>query len=296
MIFDAIVLAGGRASRLDGVSKADLVVEERTLLSLALDAAAGARQVVVVGIPPVVPLGVLVTREDPAFSGPAAAIAAGLDALALGSPHDFVLVLACDLPNSTPAVSELLARVTEGVDGVLAIDDEGHRQPLLGLYRAGPLAAAVRGRRSDIRNLSVRALLSPLDLTEIRVPAGSTEDIDTWEDAAGFGISPPHPSVQTAATKGQSMSDQDDDATLVALTQWSNRLSAALGIEGAEVDIAAVLALAGTAAHAIMRPAAPLTTYLVGYAAGVAAATNARNARFEEAAAIAVALATSDDR
>jgi molybdopterin-guanine dinucleotide biosynthesis protein A len=313
MIFDAIVLAGGRASRLDGVSKADLVIEGRTLLSLTLDATAGARQVVVVGTPSVVPAGVLLTREDPAFSGPAAAIAAGLDALLdapmVVSTADFVLVLACDVPNSALAVGELLVRATEGVngrgvdtagaDGVLAIDADGRRQPLLGLYRAGPLAAAVKDQGSGIRDLSVRALLAPLDLTELRVPSRSTKDIDTWADAASFGILPPGSPAPYASTKGQPMSDQDDDATLIALTRWSDRLTAALGIEAVEVDIEAVLALAGTAAHAIMRPAAPLTTYLVGYAAGVAAASQEpgfQSAPFNKAAAIATALAKSDTR
>lgn len=92
------------------------------------------------------------------------------------------------------------------------------------------------------------------------------------------------------------MSDRDDDATLAALTVWSDRLITALGIEGVDVDIDAVLALAGTAAHAIMRPAAPLTTYLVGYAAGVAAASASPGAGFESAAAIATALAKSGER
>ena len=277
MIFDAIVLAGGRASRLDGASKAELVVGGRSLLSLALDAAAGSRDIVVVGTPPAVPSGVLVTRESPAFGGPAAAIAAGLEALSMDPPADFVLVLACDVPHSATAVSTLLARLTDGTHGVIAVDSEGRRQPLLGVYRAEALASAVRERGSDIQNLSVRALLSALDLADVPVPPGSTDDIDTWTDAAGFGISPPSlPAAEPALpTKGSPMSDQDETATLAALTDWSDRLSAALGIEGVEVDIDAVLTLAGTAAHAIMRPAAPLTTYLVGYAAGVAAGISA---------------------
>jgi hypothetical protein len=36
--------------------------------------------------------------------------------------------------------------------------------------------------------------------------------------------------------------------------------------------VQAVLGLAGVAAHAVVRPAAPLTTYLVGFVAGRAAA------------------------
>ena len=279
MIFDAIVLAGGRASRLDGASKAELVVGGRSLLSLALDAAAGSRDIVVVGTPLTVPSGVLVTRESPAFAGPAAAIAAGLDALSANPPADFVLVLACDVPHSASAVSTLLARMSDGPHGVIAVDSEGRRQPLLGVYRAEALASAVRERGSDIQNLSVRALLSALDLADVPVPPGSTDDIDTWTDAARFGISPPSVTAPEPAlpTKGPAISDQDETATLAALTDWSERLSAALGIEGVKVDIDAVLALAGTAAHAIMRPAAPLTTYLVGYAAGVAAGIGAQS-------------------
>lgn len=55
------------------------------------------------------------------------------------------------------------------------------------------------------------------------------------------------------------------------LAEWSDEVRSALGID-ADVDVAAVLALAGVVAHAVVRPAAPLTTYLVGFAAGRAAA------------------------
>lgn len=63
------------------------------------------------------------------------------------------------------------------------------------------------------------------------------------------------------------MSDDDTDGILDA---WGAEVRAALGID-AEVDVKAVLGLAGVAAHAVVRPAAPLTTYLVGFAAGRAA-------------------------
>lgn len=57
------------------------------------------------------------------------------------------------------------------------------------------------------------------------------------------------------------------------LTQWAQEVSAALGIDGFEVDLKAVLGLAGRAANAVLRPAAPLTTFIAGYAAGRAAAS-----------------------
>ncbi|MEJ7689654.1 MAG: DUF6457 domain-containing protein [Nocardioidaceae bacterium] len=54
----------------------------------------------------------------------------------------------------------------------------------------------------------------------------------------------------------------------MSLTGWSEQLSDALGLE-LEVDIDPILDLARDAAHQIERPAAPLTTFLVGYAAGM---------------------------
>ncbi len=59
----------------------------------------------------------------------------------------------------------------------------------------------------------------------------------------------------------------DVDALLDA---WWATLSAALGLEDVPADRDAVLGLAGDAAHAVVRPAAPLTTFLAGYAAGLA--------------------------
>lgn len=201
MIFDAIVLSGGRSSRLGGEAKAALVVEGRSLLATALAAAAGARRTVVVGDATAVPAGVRVTREDPPFGGPAAGIAAGMGALAAEPGSDFILVLACDMPNSSAAVRELVTRAgtLAGTDGVVAVDQDGHRQQLLGLYRSGQLAAAVQWFGSDIQNLAVRELLAQLTLVEVPVPPGSTADVDTWPDAERFGIERP-PSLATTET------------------------------------------------------------------------------------------------
>ena len=52
------------------------------------------------------------------------------------------------------------------------------------------------------------------------------------------------------------------------LHDWIDELCDALDIE-AEVDEGLVLDLARAAAHNVTRPAAPITTYLLGYAAGL---------------------------
>ena len=56
------------------------------------------------------------------------------------------------------------------------------------------------------------------------------------------------------------------------LTQWGTAARAALrtdlGIEIPETDLQVLLDIARDAAHAVSRPAAPITTFLLGYAAG----------------------------
>lgn len=54
----------------------------------------------------------------------------------------------------------------------------------------------------------------------------------------------------------------------MSLNSWSTELSEALGVE-LDADVSSILDLARDAAHQIERPAAPLTTFLVGYAAGM---------------------------
>jgi len=55
----------------------------------------------------------------------------------------------------------------------------------------------------------------------------------------------------------------------MSLSTWAQHLSDALGLDDMDVDIDPILDLARDAAHHVERPAAPLTTFLVGYAAGL---------------------------
>lgn len=50
------------------------------------------------------------------------------------------------------------------------------------------------------------------------------------------------------------------------LDDWTTALAKELGVE-LTVDVDALLAVARDAAHQVARPAAPITTFLVGYAA-----------------------------
>lgn len=89
------------------------------------------------------------------------------------------------------------------------------------------------------------------------------------------------------------------DDTVPAVRSWASQVERALGLDGAALDLDAVLGVAGLAARAAVRPAAPVTTYLVGYATGLAASRGvpAEDA-FADAVAAVRALAeqsTSDD-
>jgi len=51
------------------------------------------------------------------------------------------------------------------------------------------------------------------------------------------------------------------------LESWMAALSKELGIDFDDVDVQGLLDVARDAAHSVTRPAAPLATFLVGYAA-----------------------------
>ena len=53
-----------------------------------------------------------------------------------------------------------------------------------------------------------------------------------------------------------------------ALAEWTSLACAELGIDPGELDRALVLDLARDVARGVARPAAPLTTYLLGVAVG----------------------------
>ena len=193
LVFDAVLLAGGRASRVHGADKTGFTSGDATLLDRAVEASVEARSLVVVGLRDgrVPPAGALLTREEPAWSGPVAALAAGL--AVVGDPSPWALVLACDLPRAPEAVAALLAGGAEDDehrDGRLAVDSDGRRQPLLALYRTDALRTRLRGLRADgpLEGLSLRRLLDGLDLLEVPVPDELCADVDTVDDADRLGV------------------------------------------------------------------------------------------------------------
>lgn len=185
--FGAIVLAGGRASRMGG-PKLLARIGSHTPVTRVLAACDGA-PVVLVGPPDLAaaaPPGACVTivREDPPFGGPVAGVRAGLAALPPGL--DVVAVLAADLPFlDIAALQQLRAALGAGdphaasPEAVAFVDDTGHRQFLCALWRLPALGVRLAAAGESMR--SVYAGARVLDLPDLR---GASRDVDTPRDLA----------------------------------------------------------------------------------------------------------------
>jgi Domain of unknown function (DUF6457) len=79
------------------------------------------------------------------------------------------------------------------------------------------------------------------------------------------------------------------------LEEWCRTLLQAFELEDTQIDIDAVLALAGVAAHSVVRPAAPLTTFVAGYAAGIAAGSGQAEQKVSMDAAMGLARKLSKE-
>lgn len=268
--YDAVVLAGGGARRLGGADKPGLRVGGRALLDRVLGACSGAGTTVVVAAPRPTARPVEWAREDPAGAGPLAALDAGLRRTAA----EHVVVLSADLPFlEEQTVGRLLAALREsGADGAVLRDPGGRDQPLVAAYRGAALkreTAKLAAEHDGLTGLPLRSLTARLELTRV-TDAVASFDCDTWDDiAAARARIREHGHV---------------------LDEWISAVKDELGIE-LDVDTGLLLDLARDAAHGVARPAAPLTTFLVGYAAARAAQGGGPEA-VADAARKAAALAT----
>jgi molybdopterin-guanine dinucleotide biosynthesis protein A len=187
MTMAAVILAGGRGSRLDGADKARVRIGGETLLSRALAAArdAGCTAITVAGphrTDETEP-GVDWVREDPPFTGPAAALVAVLTAPDPGA--EWTLVLACDLVRPDLAVAQLLRDLPllpADTDGVCLADASGRPQWLTGIYRSRMLRDAAAAMPDAGRDAAVRGLLDDLAIAVVRAAPEAIADIDTWDD------------------------------------------------------------------------------------------------------------------
>ncbi len=175
---DAIVVAGGSAERMGGLDKPSLTVGQVPLVRRVLDALVECRRVVVVG-PHRSDMDrrVLQVREEPAGSGPVAAIDAGLAALG-PDVADVVVVLAADIPFIEPSTIDALVAAARDSPAAFVVDDTRRTQYLLSAWRTRALVDAV-ARLDSVQNASLRSLV-PTDHALLEI--AGVGDCDTVDD------------------------------------------------------------------------------------------------------------------
>jgi molybdopterin-guanine dinucleotide biosynthesis protein A len=195
--YSALILAGGRGSRLGGPAKPTLTVGGTPLIDRVLDAVTDAVARIVVGPPGLGPIllrraawGVRLVSEDPPGGGPVAGLAAGLAHVQTAQ----VALLAADLPFLTQAAltqlhDALAAPETDPaqstVDGAVFVDGDGRRQSLCGVWWTASLRRRVEALGAPLAGRSLRELLAGLAVAEIghRAPGPPPwYDCDTKEE------------------------------------------------------------------------------------------------------------------
>ncbi|HET6213724.1 MAG TPA: NTP transferase domain-containing protein [Micromonosporaceae bacterium] len=179
MDFAAVVLAGGAGKRLGGPAKPTLAVRGTPMLARVLAAVAAARPRIVVGpdaLAPILPAGVLLTREEPPGGGPVAATAAGIGLLPGGI--EYVALLAADLPFLTEGAVTALGTAASTMDGAVFVDGAGRRQLLCGVWRVEALRVRFVALGAPA-GLPVGRLVSGLRVAEV---AWTDEGTPPWYD------------------------------------------------------------------------------------------------------------------
>ena len=166
-----IVLTGGTNKRF-GSDKSAAQINGKTLLEI-LCGYLPEGNLIIVG--PESSISAKYVREDPIYSGPVAAIGAGIS----HCTSELVGIFATDMPFAPKLIPKLMSNLHG--DAALPIDAEGVVQPLAGIYRRKALLSALSTFDSLI-NQSMKTLISKLEIDE--VPLAETElliDIDTKE-------------------------------------------------------------------------------------------------------------------
>lgn len=269
----AIVLAGGRATRLGGADKAAVTLNGETLLSRSCRALMPLepQQIVVVGPAQLLPAAwpVRFVVEEPRFSGPAQAIATAVAALNGLDDSTRVTLLPCDLIEPAAAVTAL-ARWEGDADGAVLSADSRRQWTTL----RAPLGALRRAAKSIAPDDSIRYALRALQLQDLEISADSVRDLDSLSELRGAGARLPE-----GATVTQQLHPD--------LLPWVEVAATELGLTADEVPVEVILDLARDVAHGAVRPGAPVTAFMLGYAlaAGrIDSATDAANRLSERAA------------
>ena len=241
---DSIIVAGGKATRMGGLDKAmlPLGLSGKTLLEDIIKSCPG--KVFVVGNPREIGIDGADVTWIPDLNpggGPAAGLWSGLTS----ATSEYVFISAADQTLSSDTVSALNTAAL-GNDGAWVVRSDGSGQPLCACVRTDLLRELLAPTQGV--NQSPLRLLSMLKMVGVNVNPDQVVDFDSWQDVA-------------KAVNGSEAMDQ--------ITQmWMTRVATLLDVDPHEVLTSELLDLTREVAHGVERKSAPLTTFLLGYAAG----------------------------
>lgn len=175
MDIGCIVLAGGRSSRM-GADKAQMLVDGRRVIDLALESLPADWETVVVSS---ADLGMPTVFEEPPFGGPVAGIAAGLQVM----ENEYLAIMAVDAPSSGRMLEQLSQQI--GANDVAVAVNGDRIQPLCAVWRRQSLAASIE--QVGHRDIAARLLITT-SKSVVRVAGDGTEtDYDTPEELSTLG-------------------------------------------------------------------------------------------------------------
>ncbi|MFM1819059.1 MAG: hypothetical protein RIS61_657 [Actinomycetota bacterium] len=237
---DSIVVAGGKATRIGGIDKAmlPLGLNQKTLLASVVASCPG--KVIVAGSNRPEINGVTWVDDLSADGGPAAGIWAALTQI----NSEYVFISAGDQRINSDQVNQICFAAL-GHDGAWAVRENGQGQPLLACVKSRLIKDLLQESKGV--NASPLRLMQQLNMVEVKVATSEVLDIDTWADAIN-------------AVKESGMSE--------VTPVWLKQVAATLGIPETEIPVNALLDLTRDVAHNVERKSAPLTTFLIGLAAG----------------------------
>jgi len=241
----ALVLAGGRGSRLRGDEKASITIGGTSVLDHLLSSLPETIPVVVVGPEGPTQRAVTFLREWPIHGGPVAGIASGLEAVST----PVTVLLAVDMPWAGRLAELLVAELTScDAAALVPVDGSGFRQPLCAVVRTQALRGALQDL-GDPAGRSMRDLISLLD-----TPA----DLRRARSAHAL-------SIMSSSSPGTNEVSNHKQGARPMMNTWISAVCAELDLP-ADVNVDVILDVARVAAHNVERPAAPVTTFLLGLA------------------------------
>lgn len=245
LIPDSVVVAGGNATRMGGFDKAMLPLgtDSAALLHDVISACPG--KIFVVGYPREIGIKNKDRVTWVADLNPGGGPAAGIWSAISRVSSEYVFISAADQTLTAKTVSQLVAAAI-GNDGAWAVRSDGSGQPLCACVQTSLLRELLSPTQGI--NQSPLRLMSGLNLVGVQVNSDQVVDFDTWQDVAK--------KVRKNGTVDQ-------------ITQmWLARVATLLDVDQHEILTTELLDLTREVAHGIERKSAPLTTFLLGYAAG----------------------------